>query len=98
MRQASFSNVLFDQMDRRVTEEENTERNAVTLAREPSETQTAFLISSYGGGRFDSRTIYSVSMLLIATVIAWAIIDARVRIARLEHAVRYLYYSGGGSR
>jgi hypothetical protein len=42
--------------------------------------------------RFTPNTIYGISFLLIVTVVGYAVVDARVRLRKLEDIVRYMYY------
>lgn len=89
MRQASFSPILFDEIDRVVlkdAENDVKEEVAVQLHRADA------YLSALRHRRFSTRTIYSVSLLLIVTVVGWAIVDSRMRISKLESAVRYLYF------
>ena len=96
---ASFSPLLFDPVSRiiEIPRDERQSSSSVQLHRE-NDSSEAVTKPSNGEEivykrrkRFSEKTLYSISFLLIATVIGWAIVDARVRIARLESFVQYLY-------
>lgn len=93
MRNASFSRLLLDDKIERVLRSTLPEESSAQ--DEESDAPVVQLHRLVSPRRFESRTIYTVSLLLIATVVAWSIVDCRIRIARLEQAVRYLYYNKG---
>lgn len=103
MRQAAFSQYLFAPVSRivppdgsavpvnlhRGSEKDEPASDAGAVMVVPD--AQAQMLAPHPQQRFADRTVYLVSFLLMATVICWSIVDARVRIAKLERVVNYLY-------
>ena len=95
-RTASYSTLLFDAEERRSGQIVAEKVESVDLHRDDDVSNELHRVYEaapvYKFRRLSSSTIYSVSLLLIVTVFAWAILDCRARVCKLEHALRYMYY------
>ena len=94
-RSASYSALLFDAEEKKSGQTGN-DVEPVNLHRSndvvPEEFQQLYEPPVHRFRKLSSSTIYSLSLLLIVTVFAWAILDCRARVFKLEQALRYMYY------